>query len=98
MGFYISPDEITSNISLEFLFFSINFVFDNLKLKRIYGFVYPENKSVNKLNKLLGFKESKKTSAKYIINELKSDFWKKEIFNCTKINKLINYSLKNIKL
>ncbi|MFC2081222.1 GNAT family N-acetyltransferase [Bacteroidota bacterium] len=60
-GYYLAPEMHERNISVEFYFYTLYYIFTELKMKEVYGYEKPENKNANSLNTLFGFSENVET-------------------------------------
>jgi UDP-4-amino-4,6-dideoxy-N-acetyl-beta-L-altrosamine N-acetyltransferase len=100
-GFYISTEAVKKKLAVEFIFYSIKYIFENTNIKKIYGLEDINNRNVFTINRLFGFYNNYEDSTKeingllYRFGEISS-----EDFNITagssKLQVLIQFS-KSIK-
>lgn len=98
-GYYIGPEYHETSTGVEFYYFTLSFLFDNIKLEKVYGYELRTNKGASSLNSLFGFSKQddikiingKKLEVNY--RELQKDFWREHVKNAPKIVKLINFAL-----
>lgn len=97
-GYYLFLNSIKKNLALELLYSVIIYIFDNLKINKLYGYSAYKNKNAFLLNQILGFNQKKisKNNDLFYYSTLKKSFWKKSVYNKSKILNLINYTIKNI--
>ena len=97
-GYYLFLNSIKKNLALELLYSVIIYIFDNLKINKLYGYSAYKNKNAFLLNQILGFNQKKisKNNDFFYYSTLKKSFWKKSVYNKSKILNLINYTIKNI--
>lgn len=94
-GYYIAPEFHGLNLSVEFYYFTLCYVFETLGFKGIYGYAKESNKAANSLNTLFGFlKEIKNREMNsiieiYLFRELSADSWYTDIKNNSKIMRLL---------
>ena len=96
-GFYISTEAAYRKLVVEFIFYSIKYIFESTNIEKIYGLEDINNRNVFTINRLFGFYDKHKDSIR-IINGINyrygeivnTDF--KSTSKSTKVNALIKYS------
>jgi hypothetical protein len=84
---------------VEFYYFTISYLFDFVKLKKIYGYELKYNKGASSLNTLFGFTKQKETKKVNEINievnyrELSNAVWSTKIKNDQKILRLLEFAV-----
>ena len=96
-GFYISTEAVNKKLAVEFIFYSIKYIFQFTDIKKIYGLEDLRNKNVFTINRLFGFYDNHKDSIKeinglqYRFGEISSDDFNIAL-SSSKLNTLIQYS------
>ena len=95
-GFYLLENARIKNIAIEFLYYTISFVFSKLSISTINGFALKENKVANRINTLFKFKDStpSKSTDLYNYSELYKHTWESEVVNNINILKLMSHTEK----
>jgi UDP-4-amino-4,6-dideoxy-N-acetyl-beta-L-altrosamine N-acetyltransferase len=97
LGFYLAP-EFHKILSVEFYYYSLNYLFESFGVTKLYGFTLVQNTSANSLNDLFGFskhlvdKEINGVIEKYYFRELASDIWLNKIKIDKKIDRLLRWT------
>lgn len=65
-GFYLNPDYMGSGMGVNLVYHAINFFFNKLDIKSLYGYVRVENREALKLHDLFGISED-------IMEEMETD-------------------------
>jgi UDP-4-amino-4,6-dideoxy-N-acetyl-beta-L-altrosamine N-acetyltransferase len=100
-GFYLSPQLHEKNLSVEFCFFSLVFLFEVNMMQKLYGYALANNRNAFSLNNLLGFSQTHcrkifgGEERDYYYGELDRDTWIDKISTKVKLLRLVEYSLKN---
>jgi RimJ/RimL family protein N-acetyltransferase len=78
-GFYLSDYAVKAELTIEFLYTMIDYLFQIDIVNKIFGFAMIDNKNVNKINILLGFREDHALNLKkqkdYIYTSLSKSDW-----------------------
>lgn len=96
-GFYISEYAINNNLSIEFIYFSLKFVFENFSINKVYGNMLRSNRNASRLNNFFEFDvlHTKIIDGKqYFHSELTKDKWLNRVVNRPDIINLLKYTEK----
>ena len=97
-GYYIRPEFQGRNMSIEFIYYSLKYIFEEVGIKNLYGYTLAKNKSAISLNRLFGFnlesirKEFKGSDEEYYYCILNNSTWLSEIRTSNKIERLLMLS------
>ena len=107
LGFYIDPKFHVKIFSVEFLYNTLRFIFEEIKMKEIYGYVMINNKGANALNDFFGFTKERRMLAvggelvEYCFRKMHFEDWVKNVKSKKEIIKLVEktnaFSLQNKK-
>ena len=96
-GFYISPEAVNKKLAVEFIFYSIQYIFESTHIEKIYGLEDTNNKNAFTINQLFGFYDKQQNHIReinglnYRYGELTNyDF--KSVAKNPKVDFLIKYS------
>jgi UDP-4-amino-4,6-dideoxy-N-acetyl-beta-L-altrosamine N-acetyltransferase len=98
-GFYLGPEYINKKLSIEFYYYVLEYIFDVLHFKKVFGYVLVENNATNSLCELFGFVRQKMKKrvegiiTDYYLSELTFETWNEVV----KTNKIILERLEQIK-
>jgi len=101
-GYYIAPDLHEKNLGVEFYFFTLNFLFNVVGMKTLYGNASVKNKAANSFNDLFGFtkqpitKKIDNESTGFFYRELSFITWNDKIREDPRIKRLLMFTLSNI--
>lgn len=88
-GFYLTDHAIQAELTIEFLYTMIDFLFRHGDVNKLYGFAMADNKSANAINNLLGFREDRQLAIQkesdYIYTSLSKDGWVTKFSNNLKL-------------
>jgi len=93
-GFYLFENSKEKNLGLEFLYYCLKYVFENLNINEIYGYSLKANRNANSINKYLGF-EFNETNNDLLYSFLRKDKFIADIIENPKILNLLKYTLIN---
>ena len=97
-GYYIAPHLHEMNFGVEFYYYSLQYLFEEEKMSKLYGYALVKNKGANSLNDLFGFDKIQTTK---IIGDdqlelyyriLDKDNWLKKTKDDKKILQLLNFT------
>ena len=100
-GYYLAPKMHEMNISVEFYFFTLNQIFDEVGMKEIYGLEKTGNRNANSLNTLFGFSEENGTMEihgnmeKIVHRKLTVDQWESNLAENKRIEKFLRFTAGN---
>jgi UDP-4-amino-4,6-dideoxy-N-acetyl-beta-L-altrosamine N-acetyltransferase len=96
-GFYLFEQARKKNLAIEFLYYTISFVFSNYPVTCINGFALRENKAANKINKFFGFNDStpSKSNEQYVYSEMHKLEWENNIIEKKNIVDLVLHTIKS---
>lgn len=93
-GFYLFENSMEKNLGLEFLYYCLKYVFENLNINEIYGYSLKANRNANSINKYLGF-EFNETNNELVYSFLRKEKFVTDIIENPKILNLLKYTLIN---
>jgi len=93
-GFYLFESSKEKNLGLEFLYYCLKYVFENLNINEIYGYSLKANRNANSINKYLGF-EFNETNNELVYSFLRKDKFVTDVIENPKILNLLKYTLIN---
>jgi len=93
-GFYLFENSKEKNLGLEFLYFCLKYVFENLNINEIYGYSLKANRNANSINKYLGFEFNEKNN-ELLYSFLRKDKFVTNVIDNPKILNLLKYTLIN---
>lgn len=94
-GFYITEYAINNSLSIEFIYFSLKFVFENFSINKIYGNMLVSNRKALRLNNFFEFDvlNTKIFEGKeYLHSELTKDKWLNQVANRSDIIYLLKFT------
>jgi len=95
LGLYIEPAFHLKFFSVEFMYNTLLFIFEEIKMKKIYGYVKINNKAANALDDFFGFSNETKLLPvggelfEYCFRQLHFEDWVKNVKNKKEIIKLL---------
>jgi len=98
-GYYLAPEYHETSLAIEFYYFTLDYLFNFIKLEMICGFELVNNQNASSLNSLFGFTKEKTTKAvngiqiDLIYRKLSKRKWIEKIKKDKKILKLLNFAL-----
>jgi UDP-4-amino-4,6-dideoxy-N-acetyl-beta-L-altrosamine N-acetyltransferase len=101
-GFYLAPELQESGLSVEFCYFTFDFLFNSTDVEKICGYALVENQNANSLNRLFGFSQaevSKNIDGEerlFYYGELTKECWTEKVKKASKILRLVEFTLKNV--
>jgi len=102
-GYYIAPEFHGKNLGVEFYYYSFEFLFNIMKMEKVFGYALVKNIAANSLNDLFGFdkdlitKEIEGVAYDFYFRNLSKEKFLSKIQNDLKILKLLDFTyLKNI--
>lgn len=95
-GFYLFEEARKKNLAIEFLYYTITYVFKKHPISLIYGYALINNRAANKINTYLGFTDSvpSKSNEKYIYSQMQKSNWENNIVNKKNIIELVLHTSK----
>ncbi len=95
-GFYLFKEAREKNLVIDFLYNTITYIFNNYLVTNISGYALKDNKAANRINKFLGFRDSKpsKSNELYYYTEMQKHIWQTEILNNDNVIKLVTQTQK----
>jgi UDP-4-amino-4,6-dideoxy-N-acetyl-beta-L-altrosamine N-acetyltransferase len=90
-GYYLNPNLHKQNLGVEFYYYVLNHIFNNLKFLKIYGHVLKENHSSISLSKLFKFifRTNYHKNINYFYVELTFKKWTEKVVFCNKIKRFL---------
>lgn len=94
-GFYISEYAINNNLLIEFVYYSLKFMFEHFHINKIYGYMLESNIKALKVNNFFEFDVTDTKiieGRKYIHSELSRNKWLNSVFVRSDIINLLQFT------